>query len=182
VALARSLALEPRILLLDEPLSALDPSLRAQVRGELKALQRQVGITFLMVTHDCEEALSLSDQIALLREGHLVQLGHPEALYASPVSRFAAEFMGPVSWVDGIGLRPQRARLAAQPGPEPLKSLEGTIREAVYLGAAVRVEVRGASGERLWADLPPGPRPQVGERAFVVWHPEDELRPKDERP
>ncbi len=94
VALARSLVLEPEVLLLDEPLSALDPQLRRQVRLELKSLQRRLGITFLLVTHDQEEALSLSDRIAVMNGGYLLQVGPPEVLYRQPRSRFVAEFSG----------------------------------------------------------------------------------------
>ena len=84
VALARSLVLEPDVLLLDEPLSALDPNLRKQVRAELKAIQRRVGITFLFVTHDQEEALSLSDRLGVMNKGRLEQFGTPEEIYLSP--------------------------------------------------------------------------------------------------
>src|ERR1700720_839133 len=94
VALARSLVLAPDVLLLDEPLSALDPNLRKQVRGELKSLQRRTGITFLLVTHDQEEALSLSDQIAVMNRGRLEQLGTPEDIYLRPQTRFVASFLG----------------------------------------------------------------------------------------
>ena len=112
VALARSLVLSPDVLLLDEPLSALDPKLRKQVRAELKSLQRRVGITFLFVTHDQEEALSMSDQIAVMNGGRLEQVGTPEDIYLRPRTRFVAEFLGAMNWIDGIGVRPEATRIS----------------------------------------------------------------------
>ena len=94
VAIARALAFEPDLLLLDEPLSALDKNLRLEVQGELRSLHRRLGMTFICVTHDQEEALSLSDQIAILRDGHVEQAGSPRALYEQPKSRFVAAFLG----------------------------------------------------------------------------------------
>ena len=88
VALARSLVLEPQLLLLDEPLAALDPKLRKQMRAELKAMQRKTGITFLFVTHDQEEALSLSDKLAVMNQGRIEQFGTPEEVYLRPATRF----------------------------------------------------------------------------------------------
>ncbi|MFL5334564.1 MAG: ABC transporter ATP-binding protein, partial [Geminicoccaceae bacterium] len=94
VALARALVFDPDLLLLDEPLSALDKKLRAELQEELKALHRRVGRTFVNVTHDQEEALSLSDQVAILNHGRLVQVGPPEVLYERPRTRFVADFLG----------------------------------------------------------------------------------------
>ena len=96
VALARSLVLTPDVLLLDEPLAALDPKLRKQMRIELKAMQRRVGITFLLVTHDQEEALSMSDQLAVMNEGRVEQVGTPEDIYLRPSTKFVAGFLGAV--------------------------------------------------------------------------------------
>ena len=112
VALARSLVLEPDVLLLDEPLSALDPVLRKQVRAELRALQRRVGITFVFVTHDQEEALAVSDQIAVLNAGRLEQVGTPEDLYLRPRTRFVAGFLGAFNWFRGIAMRPEATRIS----------------------------------------------------------------------
>src|SRR5690242_9411204 len=92
VALARSLVLEPDVLLLDEPMAALDPKLRKQMRQELTEMQRRVGITFLMVTHDQEEALAMSDQIAVMNEGRVEQVGPPEEIYLRPRTRYVADF------------------------------------------------------------------------------------------
>src|SRR5690349_8472462 len=93
VALARSVVLEPEVLLLDEPLAALDPQLRKQMRVELKALQRRVGITFLLVTHDQQEALSMSDRIAIMNCGRVEQVGSPEDVYLRPATSFVAGFL-----------------------------------------------------------------------------------------
>ena len=100
VALARALILKPRVLLLDEPLSALDKKLREQMQVELRRLQRQVGITFILVTHDQEEALIMSDRIAVMFDGEIAQLDSPQALYRRPVSRRVAEFIGVMNFID----------------------------------------------------------------------------------
>src|SRR5207245_2006835 len=101
VALARALVLEPRILLLDEPLSNLDAQLRVRMREEITAIQRRVGITTVFVTHDQEEALSIADRIAVMRSGILEQLATPSELYAHPATLFVATFMGTMNLLDG---------------------------------------------------------------------------------
>ena len=101
VALARALVKRPKLLLLDEPLGALDKKLREQMQIELKRLQQETGIAFLVVTHDQEEALTMADRIALLRQGHIAQLGEPRALYERPNSRFVADFIGQMNFLDG---------------------------------------------------------------------------------
>src|SRR3954453_3218875 len=111
VALARSLVLQPDVLLLDEPLAALDPKLRKQMRVELKAMQRRAGVTFLLVTHDQQEALSMSDQLAVMNQGLVEQVGTPEDIYLRPRTRFVAGFLGAVNWVGGTGVRPEAVRL-----------------------------------------------------------------------
>ena len=100
VALARALVLRPRVLLLDEPLGALDAKLRKQLQLELRAVQREVGITFVYVTHDQEEALTMSDQIAVLAEGHVEQVGPPQEIYSCPATTFVAEFLGAANIFD----------------------------------------------------------------------------------
>ncbi|WP_144183002.1 ABC transporter ATP-binding protein [Elioraea rosea] len=102
VALARALVFQPALLLLDEPLSALDKKLRAELQVELKDLHRRVGLTFIYVTHDQEEALSMSDSIAILRDGRLVQEGPPGALYERPATRFVADFLGKSNFIEGV--------------------------------------------------------------------------------
>jgi putative spermidine/putrescine transport system ATP-binding protein len=101
VALARALAFEPHLLLLDEPLSALDKKLRAELQDELKGLHRRVGLTFISVTHDQDEALSLSDRVAILRDGRLLQFDAPAAMYERPRSRFVADFLGKSNFLHG---------------------------------------------------------------------------------
>jgi len=101
VALARALVDQPAVLLLDEPLSALDPSLRLRVREELKALCHKVGTTFIMVTHDQEEALQLSDRMAVMQHGHCLQVGTPKEIYEYPASAFVAQFIGPANVIQG---------------------------------------------------------------------------------
>ena len=102
VALARALAPEPKVLLLDEPLSALDLKLRQAMRYELKTLQRETGITFVFVTHDQEEALTMSDRIAVINEGEIQQIGEPEQIYESPSNKFVANFIGEANLLSGF--------------------------------------------------------------------------------
>ncbi len=110
VALARALILEPKVLLLDEPLSALDKKLREQMQSELRRLQRQVGITFILVTHDQEEALIMSDRIAVMFEGQIAQLADPQTLYRRPVSRRVGEFIGVMNFLPcAVEVRRRRA-------------------------------------------------------------------------
>src|SRR5580698_7216221 len=130
VALARSLVLAPDVLLLDEPLSALDPNLRKQVRAELKDLQRRVGITFLFVTHDQEEALSLSDRLGVMNQGKVEQIGTPEDIYLRPATRFVAEFLGTMNWINGVGVRPESTRFT--------EGNTAVVESSVFLGHCVQ--------------------------------------------
>jgi spermidine/putrescine transport system ATP-binding protein len=174
VALARSLVLSPDVLLLDEPLSALDPNLRKQVRTELKALQRSVGVTFLFVTHDREEALSLSDRIALLSNGRLEQLGTPQELYLKPCTRSVASFLGPVNWIGEIGIRPEAIRLLPQPQEN---SRPVTVEQIEFLGSAVNVYARLENGDKILAEVSRLQSPHTpGDRLHASWLPADELR------
>jgi ABC-type sugar transport system ATPase subunit len=177
VALARSLVLEPDVLLLDEPLSALDPNLRRQVREELKALQRRVGITFVFVTHDKEEALSMSGRIALLNSGRLEQVGTPWEIYRHPASRFAAGFLGTVNWLDGIGVRPEATRVSAERPGGAARAYESVVASNLFLGNCRHVEAILPGGERFVAEVPcSGGDFAQGSRVHVWWHAEDELR------
>lgn len=147
VALARSLVLAPRLLLLDEPLAALDPSLRKQMRAELKAMQRESGVTFLFVTHDQQEALSLSERIAVMNRGRIEQLAAPSQIYSQPATRFVAEFLGHVNWFGERGLRPE-ATMIGKVVPEAV-SLKGTVSHSLFLGDSIEVHValeNGANG------------------------------------
>jgi spermidine/putrescine transport system ATP-binding protein len=177
VALARSLVLAPDVLLLDEPLSALDPQLRKQVRSELKDLQRRVGVAFLFVTHDQEEALSLSDQIAVMNGGVLEQVGSPQEIYQRPRTKFAASFLGAMNWVDGIGVRPEATRISRQ-APTGAGARRGVVTSAVFLGSCIHVAVRlDEGGETVLAQVAPGPENfKEGEPVHVWWSAADELR------
>ena len=134
VALARALANKPRVLLLDEPLSALDLKLRTEMQLELKRLQHEVGITFVFVTHDQHEALTMSDRIAVMRSGHILQVGTPEEIYEHPSARFVADFIGETNLLDATRIGTARFRLAsgveletAEPGP-PAETVTLVIR------------------------------------------------------
>ena len=148
VALARSLVLEPEVLLLDEPLSALDPNLRKQVRAELKELQRRTGITFVIVTHDQEEALSMCDRIAVMHKGKVEQIGSPEDIYLRPGSRFVAEFLGAMNWINGIGVRPEAVRVS-----KGATDVQAIVESSVFLGHCVQVRARTGDGTQLIAEL-----------------------------
>ncbi|SFR68273.1 spermidine/putrescine transport system ATP-binding protein/putrescine transport system ATP-binding protein [Agromyces sp. CF514] len=169
VALARAIVKRPRLLLLDEPLSALDRQVRASMQLELKRLQHEVGLTFVVVTHDQEEAMSMADRIAVLRDGRLEQLATPQELYANPASRFVASFIGSANLLDGvaattgvevpgIGLVPApHGLVAGAPAtavvrPEDVEltdaatsALRGTVIDTYFLGGAstISIEVDG---------------------------------------
>jgi ABC-type Fe3+/spermidine/putrescine transport system ATPase subunit len=177
VALARSLVLQPDVLLLDEPLSALDPNLRKQVRTELRALQRRVGITFIFITHDQEEALSVSDRIALLYRGKLEQLGTPQDLYLRPATRFAAGFLGPVNWINGVGIRPEATRLAEQPPNHGTRSLPARVESSMFLGNCLHVEATVDNVGTVVAEVSRFNGTYTpGQRLHVYWDPRDEIR------
>jgi spermidine/putrescine transport system ATP-binding protein len=174
VALARALVLAPDVLLLDEPLSALDPQLRKQVRAELKALQRQTGVTFLFVTHDQEEALALSDRIAIMQGGEIEQAGTPQELYQKPRTRFVASFLGEMNWVDGAGIRPECVRVSGDTvsnGRRP-----GRIMHTTFLGPHRNLTIQLESGEVVTAQTAAAVAFNAGEIVQVSWDPADELR------
>jgi iron(III) transport system ATP-binding protein len=167
VAIARALAKAPRILLLDEPLSALDPQIRVRLRNELKSLQRRLGITTLMVTHDQVEALAIADRIAVMRAGRLLQVGTPREIYGAPADSFTGAFVGPMNMLPArvesaqavrildrvlIGLRHRHAVGAAvlaaiRPefvevvSPSESNALQATVIEREFLGAFVRLSL-----------------------------------------
>jgi putative spermidine/putrescine transport system ATP-binding protein len=152
VALARALILHPRVLLLDEPLGALDLKLRQQMQIELKAIQRRVGITFIYVTHDQEEALTMSDRIAVFNHGHVEQIGTAAETYEHPATPFVAGFVGVSNLIRGataetitgspgtFTIRPEKIRLQEPGTPVPAEccSIEGRVRDVVYLGTHTR--------------------------------------------
>ena len=163
VALARALVNRPRVLLLDEPLGALDLKLREEMQIELKAIQQQVGITFIYVTHDQEEALTMSDRLAVFNEGRIVQVGAPADVYERPATRFVAGFVGTSNLLTGavaeavIGragtftVRPEKIRIAAEDASAEADehSAPGRIRDVVYLGPDTRYIVSLDAGADL---------------------------------
>jgi iron(III) transport system ATP-binding protein len=173
VALARTIVIEPEVLLLDEPLSNLDARLRVEMRSELKALQRKLGITAIYVTHDQEEANAIADRIAVLDQGRIQQIGAPTELYDHPANRFVATFLGTANLIDGriergrftaenftldgvagadgpacISIRPQGIALARS-GSGP----SATVAEREFLGGIVRYRVR-LGGRLITVDVP----------------------------
>jgi spermidine/putrescine transport system ATP-binding protein len=177
VALARSLVLRPKVLLLDEPLSALDAKLRKEMRHELKKLQRAVGIAFLFITHDQEEALSLSDRVAVMHNGKLEQTGTPQELYRQPQSRFVAEFLGEVNWLNGACVRPEAVRVSRGLPAAVAHSTIGIIETATFLGNCVHLDARLPDGSHCIAELPQHDCDfTVGETVNIWWHAADEFR------
>ncbi|MBL8063748.1 MAG: ABC transporter ATP-binding protein [Anaerolineales bacterium] len=155
VALARALVNHPKVLLLDEPLGALDLKLRQQMQVELKAIQKRVGITFIFVTHDQEEALTMSDRIALFNKGKIEQIGAPSEIYEHPASIFVANFVGTSNLVSGevakritgaditFSVRPEKIHLGsvAENPPSDSYTTDGIVRDVVYLGLYTRYQV-----------------------------------------
>jgi spermidine/putrescine transport system ATP-binding protein len=188
VALARAIVTGPRVLLLDEPLSALDLKLRVGLREELRRLHRSLGMTFVLVTHDQEEALAMSDRVAVLREGRVEQVGTPREIYERPATRFVAGFVGAGNFLDGEGdgrrvrtadgleiavaaggsvtllLRPEHVRLGAG-------GLEARVEEALYQGAATRVVLRAAG--RAWIAEGAHEGLKAGDATTLSWRAED---------
>ena len=163
VALARALVNRPRVLLLDEPLGALDLKLREEMQIELKAIQQEVGITFIYVTHDQEEALTMSDRIAVFNQGRIEQVGAPAEVYERPATRFVAGFVGTSNLLTGAAaeaivgrrgtftVRPEKIRLASPdttPGEGEIGA-PGTVREVVYVGPDTRYIVTLDAGAEL---------------------------------
>ena len=165
VALARALVNRPKVLLLDEPLGALDLKLREEMQVELKEIQRQVGITFVFVTHDQDEALTMSDRIAVFNEGRIAQLGTPAEIYEHPATAFVAGFVGTSNVLDSAtaqevlgrpgtwAVRPEKIRVwvDGQSAPDGHHSLTGTVREVIYAGMSTRFVVDLPSGTSLLA-------------------------------
>jgi putrescine transport system ATP-binding protein len=202
VALARGLAPSPRLLLLDEPLSALDQSLRHDTRAELVRLRRSLGISFVLVTHDQDEALQMADRIGVMRDGKMAQVGTPTELYESPADRFVAGFLGAANilpcMIDGtsvalpalgasirtarpgppgpglLALRAERLRIGGEPLPN---QLDATVTDSSYAGDVLAVSVRLADGtelrvKRSLTDGLAAALIQPGTTVRVSWHPE----------
>jgi len=202
VALARSLAPSPRLLLLDEPMSALDQALRRDTRAELVRLRRSLGVSFVLVTHDQDEALEMADRIGVMRHGRMAQVGTPAALYEAPADRFVAEFLGAANILPcvvdgcsvalpalGVAVRTSRAGVAG-PGLLALRAerlriggdglvnqLDGVVTESAYAGDALAVSVRLADGsvlrvKRSLADGLGAALVEPGVAVRVGWQPE----------
>jgi spermidine/putrescine ABC transporter ATP-binding subunit len=183
VALARALVMRPRVLLLDEPLGALDKKLRESMQLELKRLQHEMGITFIVVTHDQEEAMVMADRVALMRAGKIEQIGTPQSLYENPASRFVADFVGRTNFfegqaeglrvtVPGLGvlgsataangavhysIRPERITVSPERSADAENAFEGQVEEIAYHGQDENVMLRLAGqGELTTVRLPAG--------------------------
>ena len=203
VALARALVNRPLLLLLDEPLSALDANLRKQMQSELKSLQRELGITFLFVTHDQEEAMALSDRIALLRNGALEQVASPREIYAHPATAYTAQFIGQTNLLRGqvksglatcgaigipcvqspdgpvtFSLRPECIRHSVDSAAlSSSVRFKGTILQQIFAGATELLEVNCGSGQLLRVRIP-ARGPLSGEHEFSFCT-EDAIRVQD---
>jgi len=174
VALARALVMQPKVLLLDEPLGALDLKLREQMQGELKTLQRRLGIAFVFVTHDQGEALSMADRVAVFNDGRIQQVGSPEDIYDRPQTPFVADFVGasnvlPAEMVQQItgqnapaSLRPEAISLGNGP-------LEGVVEDQAFLGSATRIEVNTGGQVIKVLILKGGAVPTIGETVNLGW-------------
>jgi putative spermidine/putrescine transport system ATP-binding protein len=179
VALARALISEPRVLLLDEPLSALDPFLRIRVREELKRLQRELGITFIHVTHSQDEAMALADTMVVMQDGHIRQSGSPREVFSNPTSSFVARFIGGHNVLPGaagpIAVRADRCRLE-----EAGEGLPARVETVEYQGTTVRIAVTTAAGDSASVVLPDSEYDaapvEAGRSTRLVWSAADERR------
>ncbi len=189
IALARALVLRPKVLLLDEPLGALDKQLREEMQVELKRIQREAGITFIFVTHDQEEAMRMSDRIAVFNEGAIEQIGTPQEVYEKPQTKFVASFLGVSNIFSGesakeifgsstmVNIRPERIKLvSANTKPKAdERGVVGTIIEASYIGASTIFLLQTESGHKVIAsrlneELPDQiNRFEIGDRVGAVW-------------
>ena len=140
VAIARALACDPQLLLLDEPLGALDLQLRRQMQVELKALQKKLGITFIYITHDQEEALNMSDLIAVMNGGRFEQIGAPEEIYEHPTTRFAAQFIGQSNIIEGTVLSSRNGQTTLELCPGSTVTVQGEYEPGEHLALSVRAE------------------------------------------
>jgi putative spermidine/putrescine transport system ATP-binding protein len=183
VALARAVINEPEVLLLDEPLGALDLKLRQEMQLELKRIQKEVGITFVYVTHDQEEALTMSDRVAVVANGRIEQVGPPVELYERPATEFVAGFIGISNLLTRGGIRfvvrPEKLRMLLEnESPEPNMTVEpGVVEQVVYVGQSTRYNIRLDGGEQLVAvrqntDAAGEGLQYDGKRIRLAWAPE----------
>jgi putative spermidine/putrescine transport system ATP-binding protein len=171
VALARAIVNRPKVLLLDEPLGALDLKLRQEMQVFLKALQQDLGMTFIYVTHDQEEALTMSDHLAVFNDGRIEQVGSPAEVYERPATEFVAGFVGTSNIIERggrrVSVRPERIELNGAGEP-------ATVKDVVFVGSFVRILVDTDAGDRLTVVRQnDGSRPEPGTRVHVGWRPED---------
>jgi spermidine/putrescine transport system ATP-binding protein len=188
VALARALVMEPKVLLLDEPLGALDLKVRKQLQIELKRIQHSVGITFVYVTHDQEEALVMSDRVAVMHAGRIEQLGPPREIYDQPASRFVADFIGETNFIKQNGrvvaVRPERLQITRAQSARG--GLGGEIVTTMVIGPAIQCLVRTDNGQEVLVRQPrSGTNGEAesfreGERVVLTW-PDDAALELDER-
>lgn len=177
VALARALVNTPALLLLDEPLGALDASMRRGLQLELKRIQREVGITFLMVSHDQDEAFSMSDRLVVLNAGRIEQLGSPTEIYERSANSYVAGFVGQANLLPqasgALGMiRPERLRLSRRPATEQESGCPGRISALFYQGAEWRIELSCGDGQVLTilqnaAEIPSPP--MLGDEYWAIW-------------
>ncbi len=198
VGLARAMVIEPELLLMDEPLSNLDAKLRIEMRQEIRLMQRELGITTVYVTHDQEEALAISDRIAVMDKGRILQVGSPRDIYEQPADAFVADFIGGCNWFEGTvsngelrlaagprlacAAKPQTARLAlrwedlrlATEADPPHHRLSARVAMASYLGHRVRLQLAPQNGgAAICADLPShGEVPAEGTTALFAFDPQ----------
>jgi putative spermidine/putrescine transport system ATP-binding protein len=199
VALARALVFRPDVLLLDEPLSNLDAKLRQEVRVEIRELQKKLGLTTVMVTHDQEEALTMADRLVVMNDGAVRQVGTQQDLYERPTDRFVAGFVGRSTFIEGeieapgrfrsagglalacngtlagpatLALRPERIAVGMAPQAGMDNSLPGVVEFVSYLGATIDMHVRISAQERVIVQIPnraDGVVPGVGGQVHVAW-------------
>jgi sulfate/thiosulfate transport system ATP-binding protein len=150
MALARALAVEPEVLLLDEPFGALDANVRKELRVWLRRLHEEVHVTTIFVTHDQEEAMDVAEQIVVMNDGQIEQTGAPRDLYDHPKTEFVMGFVGPVNRRGALFIRPHDLEILQVPAPE---AEEAMIERIVHLGFEARVELLLADGEQLWAQM-----------------------------
>lgn len=191
VALARAIVLKPHVLLLDEPLAALDLKLRQQMQVELKQLQRELGITFVFVTHDQQEAMVMSDRIAVFNKGHVQQLGTPRDIYDHPANAFVAGFVGTTNFITDelvrktdsdlgrYAIRPEliNFRAPSDSAPSDEVRIRGTVADVIYLGTEYRILVGLPGGTRFTVVRHASDRvPDKGEEVDLTWLRDDQVR------
>jgi sulfate transport system ATP-binding protein len=148
MALARALAIKPDVLLLDEPFAALDAQVRGELRGWVRSLQRELGVTTILVTHDQAEAMEIADRLVILNEGRIEQVGTPDSMYDKPANNFVQGFLGPITTLNGVAFRPHDIELCA-----PGEGVAATVTDIIRLGFEVRVVVNDDEGNPSWVQL-----------------------------